>query len=106
MKIIHLPENGTQFVEYEIDGNTIDFNDGELTIKLSKKERDEDCMLDIVEDATGGLICSTAGGRKYVAQIFIPARQYEITGEGEEATRKAVPFDVDRCVLTLWEMEA
>ena len=29
MKVIKLPENGTNFVDYEVSGKSIDFGDGE-----------------------------------------------------------------------------
>ncbi|MBQ9269654.1 MAG: hypothetical protein IJ206_09085 [Oscillospiraceae bacterium] len=108
MIIKHQPETGKNFVSYEIDGNVISFNDEELTIKLSKKERDELVRLYIVEDETGGLVTSTRGGRWYVAEIVIPARRYIETAGNEEGQTNAepVPFDIDRCELILWEMEA
>ena len=62
MKVIKLPENGTNFVDYEISGKSIDFGDGEMSFRVDKKERT------IME-------------------------------------RKPVPFSIDKCTLTLWEME-
>lgn len=40
MKVIKLPENGTNFVDYEISGKSIDFGDGEMSFRVDKKERD------------------------------------------------------------------
>ena len=40
MKITHLPEDGKNFIPYEVSGKTIDFDDGELMFNVSKKERD------------------------------------------------------------------
>lgn len=119
MKIIKMPEDGKKFVDYEIEKDTIDFRDGELTMKLSKKERDDATTIDIVQDYTGGLITSTAGGERYLAQIYIPPREYtekevqnpnypggEGSSEPEMITeREPVPFSMDRCELRLWEME-
>jgi hypothetical protein len=45
----------------------------------------------------------TSAGDKYVAELFIPARQYVEEGEGEDRQLVPVPFDIDRCILTLWE---
>lgn len=106
MNIQYKPEDGRKFVSYETEGDVISFNDGELTVKLSKKERDEQVTLYVVEDETGGLVTSTMGGRWYVAEILIPARQYtEVEGDDEQTAVEPVPFDIDRCELILWEME-
>lgn len=50
MKIVKLPENGTNFIDYEVDGNTISFDDGEVMLNLKKKERDYDVMIDLCRD--------------------------------------------------------
>lgn len=109
MKVIHLPENGTSFIGYEVDGKTIDFDDGELSFRVDKKERDYEVVIDICQDYTGGLVMGADAGDRYVAQLLIPEREYEDienTENGEAVTeRKAVPFSMDRCTLTLWEME-
>ena len=56
MKITHLPEDGKNFIPYEVSGKTIDFDDGELMFNVSKKERDYEVVIDICEDYTGGLV--------------------------------------------------
>lgn len=75
----------------------------------------------------GNLTMGTAAGLKYVAQVEIPARQYdeeeqenpaydpeaEDTGEGMGMgatqrtiiVRTPVPFDIDNCTIYLWGME-
>lgn len=111
MKIVKKPESGTSFVDYEVSGNVISFNDGELMFNVAKKERDYDITIDICEDYTGGLVIGAASGDKYIAQLAIPARGYtEVTTEnndGEATTNlEAVAFSMDECTLTLWEMEA
>ena len=115
MKVIHMPESGREFIPYTIVGNNIDFNDGEITINLSKKERDYEVTVDVCTDYTGGLVCGTADGVIYVAQVVIPAREYTETeilnseGNDEDGTisetiaiREPVPFDIDQCELKLW----
>ena len=72
MKITHLPEDGKNFIPYEVSGKTIDFDDGELMFNVSKKERDYEVVIDICEDYTGGLVMGADAGDKYVAQIIIP----------------------------------
>ena len=50
MKVTHLPENGTNFIPYEVLKNNIDFNDGDLMFNVSKKERDYEVVIDICQD--------------------------------------------------------
>lgn len=106
MIIKTLPEGATNLIEYEVDGNVLDFGDGELTIKLNKKERDDPVHLDICFDYTGGLIMGAGkDAQKYVAQVDIPARRYDEAEDEEGGTNLSpVPFDIDRCTLTLWEI--
>ncbi len=120
MKVTHLPEGGKNFIPYEISGKTIDFDDGELSFNVSKKERDYEVVLDICMDYTGSLVMGALDGQRYVAQIVIPPRKYTETevedpdrtpdaeggmGSQTTVTREAVPFSMDRCTLILWEME-
>lgn len=120
MKITYLPEDGKNFIPYEVSGKTIDFDDGELMFNVSKKERDYEVVIDICEDYTGGLVMGADAGDKYVAQIIISAREYtevekenpNYDPENEEGTEqptikelKPVPFSMDRCELRLWERE-
>lgn len=121
MKITHLPEGGKNFIPYEVVGNSIDFNDGDLMFNVSKKERDYDVTIDICQDYTGGLVMGADAGDRYVAQVVIPAREYtekeianpdyapEADGSMENSKtitqRDPVPFSMDRCELRLWEME-
>ena len=115
MQIVMMPEDAKNVVGYEITKNTISFNDDELALNLQKRERDGAVHIDICTDRSGALVMGAENGFKYVAQIDIPARKYtEVEVEAEEAdemgtntktTREAVPFDMDRCTLTLWEME-
>lgn len=120
MKITHLPENGENFIPYEITGKNIDFDDGELIFNVSKKERDFEVVIDICQDYTGSLVMGAGEGERYVAQVVIPAREYteievenpnynpDAEGGTESPTfikRTPVPFSMDRCELRLWEME-
>lgn len=126
MKITHMPEDGTNFIPYEIQGKNIDFNDGDLMFNVSKKERDYEVVVDICQDYTGSLVMGTTGGERYVAQVIIPEREYkEIekenpdynpdsedltdagkgTGSPTITERVPLPFNMDRCELRLWEME-
>lgn len=121
MKVTNLPENGTNFIPYEVLDSSIDFNDGDLMFNVAKKERDYEVVIDICQDYTGGLVMGTSDGQKYVAQVIIPPREYIETEkenpayladneEGNESPtimdREPVPFNINNCELRLWEMEA
>lgn len=81
-------------VAYEVTGNKITFGDDEITLNLSKYERDEEVQIDICRDDDHILI---AGPSKYfVANIIIPARQYE--------DDEPVPFDIGNVTLVLWAL--
>lgn len=76
MKVVYLPEDGTNFIPYEVMGKNIDFNDGDLMFNVSKKERDYEVVIDICQDYTGALVMGTDSGERYVAQLIVPAREY------------------------------
>ena len=117
MKITKLPENGKNFIEYEVTKKSITFGDEELTINLEKKERDYDISVDVVRDYSGGLLCMiNSSAERYVAQVLIPARKYkeevipnpdydpdDPMSEKELHIRTAIPFDIDNCELKLYE---
>ena len=119
INVIKVPEDGTNFIDYAVSKTTISFNDDELMINLSKRERDDDVMLDICKDYQGGLTVGTESARAYVAQVFIPARQYKevedeentsgAETEGSEGTGthlEPIPFSINNCTLYLYAQEA
>ena len=94
-------------IDYEVTGQKICFDD-DLTINLKKREEDWPVHIDICFDRDKELVIGTAAGRAYVAEIDIPARQYEQgepSGEGEEAPVVPVPLDMDKVTLSLWAVE-
>ncbi len=110
MNVIEMNEGPK--IEYEVTGNKICFDD-DLTINLAKREADDPVEIDVCSDEDGNLVIGSAAGRAYVAQISIPAREYEdveVEAEGNEedeepetiAERRPVPFNIDRCTLALW----
>lgn len=103
MIVKKLPETATNVVEYEVRKNTIDFEDGELSFNVSKREKDEDVTIDICRDYRGDLVMGASAGDKYVAQLFIPAREYTEEESEEGSVLVPVPFDINKCILTLWE---
>ena len=119
INVIKVPETGTNFIDYAVSKTTISFNDDELMINLSKRERDDDVTLDICKDYQGGLTVGTESARAYVAQVFIPARQYkevedeantdsgETEGsEGTDTHLEPIPFSINNCTLYLYAQEA
>lgn len=117
LKVTKMPEEGTRFIPYEVEGNVINFNDGDMMFNVAKKEKDYDITIDVCMDYNGNLVNGTTGGRWYVAQLIIPARQYtekEVDnpdynpedGSPERLIqREPVPFSIDNCELKLFEME-
>ena len=71
-----------------------------------------EATLDICKDTQDGLTVGVnTEAREYVAQVIIPAREYEIvdTGEKDEdgkaiTKREPVPFDMKKCTLVLWAL--
>ncbi len=106
MNIIYkTPEAENRHIAYETSGNKITLGDDELTLNLSKYEQDDPKHIDICFDATGCLVVGTATGRKYVAEIEIPARSYTEEVNGDQTERVPAPFDIDLCTLVLWEID-
>ena len=106
MIIIYItPEAETNHIDHSKRGDKLTLGDDELTLNLSKYEQDDPKHIDICFDATGCLVVGTATGRKYVAEIDIPARRYTEEASGEETTREPVDFDINLCTLTLWAVD-
>lgn len=109
-------------VEYETTSKSVIFGDDDLSINLKNREKDETVLIDVCTDSEGELTMGTAAGLNYVAQVEIPARQYneeeqenpDYDPEAEEGTEAArqtitvrtpVPFNIDNCTIYLWGME-
>lgn len=109
MIVIRKKENST-YIPYTINGNIININN-ELMLNLLKYERDDPNHIDICQDKFGCLVCGTAAGFKYVAEIDIPERQYieieeEPDAEGHPSMiEQPVDFDINLCTITLWSLE-
>lgn len=96
-------------IPYNQDGYSLELDDGALTLKLTKYQKDWPVLVDVCRDKNSNLTISTDNGLRYVAQIVIPAIQYNETveGEGEErtTTKEAIPLDTGDVVLTLWSVD-
>ena len=109
MVVRKIPENAENVIEYSVRKNVLSLNDFELSVNLAKKERDDPVHLDFCFDYLGGLINGVGeSAQKYVAQVDIPARQYEDVTEDNPKTvtkRVAKEFSMDNVTLTLWELK-
>ena len=103
--IIVEKNEGTK-IPYRVSNKKITFDD-DLTINLVKRENDYPVHIDLCSDSEGNLVIGTAAGRAYVAEIDIPARQYEeVPDESEEGSHlEPVPLDMDTVTLSLWAIE-
>jgi len=114
--MIIVEKNEGPKIDYEIQNTStkkkITFDD-DLTINLVKREEDWPVHIDVCYDADGDLVLGTAAGRRYVAEIDIPARRYEEIPnpdpdpeDPESATiRQALPLDLDLVTLSLWALD-
>lgn len=99
-------------IPYTTRTTKITFDD-DLTINLAKRERDDPVHIDICADRDGELVIGAAAGRRYVAEIDIPARRYEEQpdpeeqGEpdGEGSAPVPIPLDMNLVTLSLWALE-
>lgn len=113
MKIVDMNE-GTK-IDYNLRGTKLNFADGELTIDLARYQRDEEVTKDIMVDSEGYL--TMGRGRYYVAQVVIPAKEYEeeivtetVEENGESVERENVnrtpkPLDTGKVTLKLFSID-
>ena len=113
--IIVEKNEGTK-IDYLENGTRLSFADGELTLNLARYQKDDEVVMkDIMVDSEGFL--TTGKGRYFVAQIEIPAREYdeevetvteEVDGETverETVTRTPKPLDTDKVTLYLFSID-
>ncbi len=123
MKVIEANEG--RKIDYEESSTWLMFDD-QISLNLKKLEADNDVHIDISANAFGKL--QTGEGVYYVAQVLIPARQYEETEvknpdyvepEDPEETdefgagyvsrtiikKDPVPFSMDNVTLTLYALK-
>ncbi len=118
--MIIVEKNEGPKIPYSVRSTKITFDD-DLTINLAKREKDDPVHIDICADRDGELVIGAAAGRRYVAEIDIPARRYEEQpdpepapdleepdeGEPDEGGTAPVPIplDMDLVTLSLWAIE-
>jgi hypothetical protein len=100
--IIVVEQNEGEKLPYVIGGNKITFGDDELTLNVSKHERDEAAHIDVCRDIFGNLVTGVIPGLadNYAAQIDIPPRENEYSADGEDEEGNPqeictpIPFDI------------
>ncbi len=102
--MIIVEKNAGLKIPYEVSGTKVTFDD-DLTINLAKRQKDDPEHIDVCYDQDGELVIGAAAGRAYVAELDIPAREYETEGEGEDQTITPLPLDMDKVTLSLWSIE-
>jgi hypothetical protein len=111
MNIVYkTPEAEGKHIAYDISGNKITFGDDEKMLNLAKYERD-DAVYIVDSVNASGILVGNSEGLYYAYEIDVPARAYTYVDDGKDDDGKlkqakvAVPFDMDNCTLTLWELE-
>ncbi len=105
--MIIVEKNAGPKIPYEVNGTKITFDD-DLTINLAKRQKDDPEHIDVCYDADQELVIGAAAGRAYVAELDIPAKEYEYheAGEGEDPEPPTpLPIDMDKVTLSLWSIE-
>ncbi len=102
-------------ISYEESGTRVFFGDDELMLNMAKYQRDWPVHIDVCSNRDEQLVIGTGEGLYYVAQLDVPAIQYEETeepetqsGEGTMSDReppKPIALNMDDVVLTLWSTE-
>ena len=111
--MIIVEKNEGAKIPYEVTGAKVCFDD-DLTINLAKRQEDWPVHIDVCSDKDGTLVIGAESGRYYVAQIDVPAKEYEEVeadledeGYNEQAKtkREPLPLNMDNVTLTLWALE-
>jgi hypothetical protein len=94
-------------IAFSQSGTKLYFGDEDIMINAAKYQRDWPVQVDICADDNRNLVVGVGAGRYYVAQVDIPATEYEEqeTGEGEEKTSVAKEIDMSGVVVTLWAVD-
>jgi hypothetical protein len=111
--MIVIEKNEGKKIAYELNGTRLSFADGELTLNLARYQQDDPVTRDIMVDSEGYL--TNGRGRYYVAQVEIPAKEYEeipVEPDGESGDemdggteRRALPLNTDDVTLYLFSIE-
>jgi len=105
-------KNKGEKIPWYVSDTKIIFCDDELMVNCKSRQRDYDVMLDICRDTQDGLTVGVnTEARKYVAQVIIPAREYEEVDTfkydengNQVKERVPIPFNMSKCTLILWAL--
>ncbi len=120
--MIVIEKNEGAKVAYTQSGTVVSFADGRLALDCALYQKDWNVHLDVCENTDGNLVIGTESGRKYVAQLDIPAREYlypettdtetttDLDSEGAEykptEPPTPLPLDMEKVTLSLWAIGA
>lgn len=102
-----IEKTGGEKVDVLFEGKKVILGDDEMTLNLSKYERDDPVHIDIGLNARGFLTFGVSD--RYAVQIDIPAREYDLVDSGQtdengspRMNKVAKPFDMSHVMVTLW----
>ena len=108
-KVKVIEKNEGPKIQWTQKGYKLIFGDDDLSIRCDTRQRDYPVHVDICADDDGNLV--TGMGKYYIAQVDIPAAEYEETepvepvdGEADGITRERLPLDMGKVELTLWDV--
>ena len=105
--MIIVDKNEGRKIGYTVEETAITFGNNELTLDLAELQEEEPVHVTICYTKRHTLTTGK-GGITYVAEIDIPAMEYEHgepSGEGDETPVVPVPLDMEKVTLTLWAIE-
>lgn len=100
-KIKVIEKNEGKKIEWEQSGPRLYFGDDELMLNTAKYQKDWPVSVDVCKDRAGNLTIGTESALRYVAQVEIPAAQYNDDVKNQEK----LPIDMGDVTLTLWSIE-
>lgn len=98
MAQIFLKQQGQPTPDFSASGHLIVVEG--LSVDCDELQKDTPQLIEVRSGPNGAMI---GGNGAYLAQILIPARQYEERGgEDDEQERVALPIDHNAIEVTLW----
>lgn len=102
-----IEKTGGDKIDVRFSGTKVILGDDEMTLNLSKYERDDPVHIDIGLNARGFLTFGVSD--RYAVQIDIPAREYDLVDTGEldengapRMKKIAKAFNMANVSVTLW----
>ena len=102
-----IEKTGGDKIDVRINGTKVILGDDEMTLNLSKYERDDPVHIDIGLNARGFLTFGVSD--RYAVQIDIPGREYDLVDPGEldetgspRMKKVAKAFSMANVTVTLW----